>query len=260
MPVAAGDHDHSGLVARDDFGSLESEAGIAPGNDDRMRGSHETPYALVGLRYTVSIFALGSSRCTVNTMAYPNKIDSRTIMDAAFALLEREGEDALTLRRLARDVGVTANALYRYFSSRDMLIAAAADAVAQRLYLAIEQAMAELPRDTDNKARVRKLLEVYSGFAERNPTLYRIFLGARREAASELPHPRYHELLWPMVVAIVEPLTGADDAPAAAVTLWGLLHGIWSLRQADVLGGKKPSEIDDYAFDALIQGLRALTT
>lgn len=192
-------------------------------------------------------------------MAYPSKIDSRTIMDAALALLEREGEDALTLRRLAKEVGVTANALYRYFSSRDVLVAAAADAVAHRLYLAIDGGMAELPGDADSETRVRKLLKVYSGFAEHNPTLYRTFLSARHEAASELPHPRYHELLWPKVVAIIEPLVGANDAPAAAVTLWGLLHGIWSLRQADVLGGKKPSEIDAYAFDVLIRGLKTRT-
>ncbi|MFZ2997028.1 TetR/AcrR family transcriptional regulator [Sphingobium sp.] len=189
-------------------------------------------------------------------MAYPSKIDSQAIMNAALALLEREGEDALTLRRLGNEVGVTANALYRYFSSRDVLIAAAADAVAQRLYLAIEKGMAELPGDADSEARVRKLLRIYSHFAESNPILYRTFLSAKRAVASTLPHPRYHELLWPKVVSIIEPLTGADDAPAAAVTLWGLLHGIWSLRQADVLGGKKPSEIDDYAFDALILGMQ----
>lgn len=191
------------------------------------------------------------------TMAYPSKIDSQTIMNGAFALLEREGEDALTLRRLATEVGVTANALYRYFSSRDVLIAATADAVAQRLYSAIEQGMAELPSDADSEAGVRKLLTVYSNFAEQNATLYRVLLSAKQEAASQLPHPRYHELLWPRVVGILEPLAGADNATAAAVTLWGLLHGIWSLRQADVLGGKKPSEIDDYAFDVLIQGMKA---
>ena len=191
-------------------------------------------------------------------MAYPSKIDSQTIMDAALGLLEREGEDALTLRRLANEVGVTANALYRYFSSRDVLIAAAADAVAQRLYVAIEEGFAEPPGDADAETRVRKLLKIYSSFAESNPVLYRTFLSAKREAASQLPHPRYHELLWPRVVSIIEPLTGADHAPAAAVTLWGMLHGIWSLRQADVLGGKKPSEIDHYAFDALIVGLRRL--
>jgi AcrR family transcriptional regulator len=192
-------------------------------------------------------------------MAYPSKIDCPTIMDAALVLLEREGEDALTLRRLAKDVGVTANALYRYFSSRDVLIAAAADAVAQRLYAAIEQGMAELPSDAGDETRVRKLLEVYSDFAEDNPALYRTFLGAKREAVLELPQPRYHELLWPKVMAIIEPLARENETPAAAVTLWGLLHGIWALRQAGVLGGDKPSEVYSYASEVLIRGLRPQT-
>ena len=193
----------------------------------------------------------------MNIMAYPRKINSQTIVDGALALLEREGEEALTLRRLAKEVGVTANAFYRYFTSLDVLIAAVADAVARRLSIAIDQGIAELPDDADDEARVRKLLKVYSDFAESNTTLYRTFLSAKAEAAAELPQPRYHQRLWPKVVSIVEPLAGSDDAPAATVTLWGLLHGIWALRQADVLGGEKPSEIDDYAFDALIRGLKS---
>lgn len=189
-------------------------------------------------------------------MAYPSKMDRNTITDAALTLVERHGEEALTLRRLAGEIGVTANALYRYFESRDMLVAAAADAVARRLYVAIEKGIAELPSDVAVQDRVRKLLAVYSDFAEDNRALYRIFLSAKREVGAQLPEPQYHELLWNQSLSIIEPLVGAQDAPAATVSLWGLLHGMWALRQAGVLGGKKPAEIDDYAFDAFIKGLQ----
>lgn len=188
-------------------------------------------------------------------MAYPSKTDRRTITDTALTLVEREGQEALTLRRLAGEIGVTANALYRYFESRDVLVAAAADAVAHRLYLAIERSMAELPSDVAVENRVRELLAVYSAFAEKNPNLYRTFLSAKREAGAQLPEPRYHERLWGQSLSIVEPLVGPRDAPAATVSLWGLLHGIWALRQAGVLGGEKPAEIDGYAFDTFIRGL-----
>lgn len=189
-------------------------------------------------------------------MAYPSKIDAQIIVESAIALLESEGEETLTLRRLAKDLNVTANAIYRYFAGIDVLIAAVANAVARRLYIAIEQGMAEVSVDADEEERVRALMKTYGDFAERNPTLYRTFLSAKPEAAAELQHPRYHELLWPKVLSIIEPLTGPADAPAATVALWSLLHGIWALRQADVLGDKKPSDIDKYAFDALIRGLR----
>lgn len=189
-------------------------------------------------------------------MPYPSKIDRQIITDAALALVEREGEQALTLRRLAGEVGVTANALYRYFDTRDVLIAATADAVAHRLSIAIETGMAKLPNIETAEGRVRGLLTIYSAFAENNPDLYRTFLNAKPEAGAELPHPRYHELLWDQSLSIVEPLVGRKNGPAATVSLWGLLHGMWALRQAGVLGGKKPAEVNDYAFDAFIKGLQ----
>jgi AcrR family transcriptional regulator len=195
----------------------------------------------------------------VQEMAYPSKIDSQVIINAAMTLVEKEGDGALTLRRLACELNVTANALYRYYPSRDALIASVADAVAQRLNVAIEDGVADVEGTHDCEARVRKLLEVYSDFAEKNPALYQTFFSARREAVSELPYPRNHEVLWTKVVTIIEPLTGSLHAPAAAVTIWGLLHGIWSLRRAELLGGKKPSEVNDYAFDALIRGFRCQT-
>ncbi|MFC4732257.1 TetR/AcrR family transcriptional regulator [Salipiger abyssi] len=188
-------------------------------------------------------------------MVYPSKIDPQIITASALSLLRREGEGALTLRRLAKELGVTANALYKYYDSLDVLRAAAADAVAQELYAAIDEGMAALPEGTAPVSRLHRLLEIYSSFAENNPDLYRIFLDAKPAAASRLPEPHYHTLMWPQVLAVVEPLVGVEDAPAATVTLWSLLHGIWALRQANVLGGKKPEDITDYAYQAVIRGL-----
>lgn len=189
-------------------------------------------------------------------MAFPSKIDGSAITAAAVGLVEREGEAALTLRRVAALLGVTPNALYRYYSSRDVLVAAAADEVARRLLAAIERAMAAGGKgDIDPAGRVWTLLKVYADFADAHPRLYEIFSTAKSSAAGELPAPLNHDLLWLKVIEIVEPLTGPANAPAATVTLWGLLHGIWSLKQADRLGGKKPDNVNDFAFAALLKGL-----
>jgi len=189
-------------------------------------------------------------------MAFPSKIDGPAITAAAIDLVEREGEAALTLRRVAALLGVTPNALYRYYSSRDVLVAAAADEVARRLLEAIELALATAgPGDTDHAGRVLTLLTVYADFADAHPRLYQIFSTAKSSAAGELPAPLNHDLLWFKVVEILEPLTGPVNAPAAAITLWGLLHGIWSLKQADRLGGKKPDNVNKFAFAALLKGL-----
>lgn len=67
---------------------------------------------------------------------------------------------------------------------------------------------------------------------------------------------RFHELLWGQSLAIVVLLVGSRDGPAATVSLWGLLHGLWALRQAGVLGGQKPADVDAYAFDTFLSGLK----
>lgn len=58
----------------------------------------------------------------------------RRITDAAIAVADREGLDALTLRRVAGDLGVSAMALYPYIAGRSELIEVMLDAVAAEVY------------------------------------------------------------------------------------------------------------------------------
>src|SRR5216684_2292492 len=47
---------------------------------------------------------------------------TREILDAARGYLATDGAPALSLRAIARDLGMASSALYRYFSSRDELL------------------------------------------------------------------------------------------------------------------------------------------
>ena len=55
------------------------------------------------------------------------------ILDEALSLLDREGEAAFTMRRLATEMGVGTMTLYGYFRSKDDLLDALVDAGAQQL-------------------------------------------------------------------------------------------------------------------------------
>lgn len=55
------------------------------------------------------------------------------VIDAAVAIADRDGLEALTVRGLARSLGVQPMSLYRFFSSRDALLDAMADALLGRL-------------------------------------------------------------------------------------------------------------------------------
>ena len=48
------------------------------------------------------------------------------ILEAGLAHLEKSADEALSLRELARQTGVAANAVYRHFASKEQLLAALA--------------------------------------------------------------------------------------------------------------------------------------
>ena len=56
------------------------------------------------------------------------------ILDAALSFLDREGLEALTIRRLATDLGVGAMTLYGYFRTKDELLDAMIDSGAEQLF------------------------------------------------------------------------------------------------------------------------------
>jgi len=63
---------------------------------------------------------------TVDTKAYHHGDLRQTLLDAAVEHIAREGTEGLSLRALAREVGVSATAPYRHFETRQTLLAAIA--------------------------------------------------------------------------------------------------------------------------------------
>ncbi|HEX3792044.1 MAG TPA: TetR/AcrR family transcriptional regulator C-terminal domain-containing protein [Pseudonocardiaceae bacterium] len=72
--------------------------------------------------------------------AVRERLSRETIVTSALALADREGLEAVTIRRLALDHGVTPMALYWHFKEKEQLL----DGIAERLF-----AMVALPTVTD---------------------------------------------------------------------------------------------------------------
>lgn len=72
------------------------------------------------------------------------------IVEAAIAILDAEGEAALTFRALSAKLSTGAGAIYWHVADKNALLAAAADAV-------VAEVMAKTPRDADPKAAVRAI-------------------------------------------------------------------------------------------------------
>jgi len=63
----------------------------------------------------------------------PARLSQELVLDAADALLSREGVQAVTIRRVAESLGVSPMALYRHVGDKDDLLLALVDRLAQRL-------------------------------------------------------------------------------------------------------------------------------
>src|SRR3954466_1280852 len=68
-------------------------------------------------------------------MAVRNPLSRERIIDAAVGLLEEDGWDALSMRRLAQELDVWPMAVYRYFRDKDELVDALVDHAAARMEL-----------------------------------------------------------------------------------------------------------------------------
>jgi AcrR family transcriptional regulator len=101
------------------------------------------------------------------------------IMAAARRLLEREGAEAVTMRRVGDAVGITAMAIYRHFPDRDALL----DALANDAFADLARALESTVGNGRFEARLFRLTDTVVEHALAHPRLFELmFLDARRGA------------------------------------------------------------------------------
>src|SRR4051794_4013246 len=108
----------------------------------------------------------------------PSTIDRDAVLETALALLDAEGVEALTMRRLASELGVSAMAAYRYVESKDELLMVLVDRLAARLV--------SPPRPADPKGAIVVLwTTIYDSLAE-HPWVPEVLARRRMMASSVL--------------------------------------------------------------------------
>lgn len=167
------------------------------------------------------------------------------LIEAGLRALEaNHAEDAggtVSLRELAREVGVSAAAVYRHFPNKGALLAALGEAGLARLGAAQAEAMAATE---DERAGFAATGRAYVRFALANPALFRLVFthgetGADRAGKSDPAS----DLLKRCTAAL------AGDGPAAerlALQAWSIVHGLAML----MLDGRLPA--DDALIDRVI--------
>ena len=176
------------------------------------------------------------------------------IVDAARALIVAGGLEALSLRRLARRMGVTAPALYAHVRDKQDLLRAVVDIEIEALAASFERF-----KDLDPVDRIRAHSRAYVAYARENPELFRVMLLVPPAGlAGGVPLPATTNAFAEAVRAVDEAIaTGAiksDDALLVAMTLWSGAHGVASLLQ---LGFDLPRELEDAMIDEITDRILA---
>ncbi len=103
---------------------------------------------------------------------------TRAILARARAQLAEVGPAALSVRQIARDVGLVSSAVYRYFPSRDDLLTALIVEAYDELGEAVEQAEAAVRRRADLAQRFLSVCNAIRGWARANPHEYALLYGS----------------------------------------------------------------------------------
>jgi AcrR family transcriptional regulator len=182
------------------------------------------------------------------------------LLAAAVALIGEVGPQAFTLREAARRAGVSHNAPYRHFASRDELLAAVAAEGFERLAAAMRKAMAPA-------RSARERLELcgcgYVEFALRWPHHLMVMfdMPATWDQQSRKNRPIGEEAFSVLLGCIVEAQRTGDlpagDPQPLAWTAWSLVHGIARLATGGnlPLGARATVAFARRAARALLRGL-----
>jgi AcrR family transcriptional regulator len=149
------------------------------------------------------------------------------IVAAARLIAEREGWDAVTIRRLADEIEYSQPVLYSHFENRDAIVAA----VALEGFQEIATALQEAASGSSGRNALKNVAIAYLDFALSRPALYNAMFvlptDLRFAEAGTRPELRAG---FEAVAAVVKPFCA--DSEVATETFWAALHGLAELERS----------------------------
>ena len=164
---------------------------------------------------------------------------SRDLREACLAeardIIRQEGLEQLSLRTVARRLGVSHQAPYKHFASRDAILAE----LVRRAFAAFDAHLEALPASLEPRQVLRQMGTAYVAYALANPEEYRLMFG------TPLPDPDQHpemiaqaqapfERLCGALRALHGPSISAQVAEQDAMFIWSALHGLSTILASQI--------------------------
>ncbi|RZL80400.1 MAG: TetR/AcrR family transcriptional regulator [Sphingomonas sp.] len=165
------------------------------------------------------------------------------LIEVGLRLLAERDVEGVSLREMAREVGVSATSVYRHFPDKAALMRALAREGLDRLAVAQQEAVS----GKEGAASFAATGRAYVRFALANPAIFRLIFTSysQLQATGEVEALR---MLRANAAAASSGNAGPEQAENGALRAWSLVHGLAML----MLDGQLPA--DDQLIDALIQG------
>lgn len=187
------------------------------------------------------------------------------IITAAVELLDETGDErAITLRSIARRVGIAAPSIYPHFSDQPSIMLA----VVKQEFAGLDKILLDAlaAAGDDPRVRLQTICDTYFGFARAHPDRYRTMFGglwmpdlAESSITAEDLETLGGETMQILVEAlrdcVAAGVSTSNDVQADAVALWLGMHGLAHQRAATV-AFPWPADVEE----RIITSLAHLTT
>lgn len=181
-------------------------------------------------------------------------LDRSAVLRAARDQLVDHG--AVSLRRLAARLGVTAPALYAYFPSKEDLLRAVADEEFNRLASRLERV-----EEDDPVELIRARSHAYVDHALEHPALFRVmflfrpdWVGSTKGDELLAASRAFAVAAVPVQQAIDDGRLRGEDALLASLTIWSAVHGVATVLLA---GPGLPEAYERALVDSVIDSVLA---
>ena len=160
---------------------------------------------------------------------------SQQIYQCALRVLEAEGPQAVSMRRVAKDVGITAMAIYHHFPSREALLDAVVDSE-------FEQLVGFFSRSNGKRSFESAIVHIMDGYIEyalAHPRIFDYVFACPRPGARRFPDD-FRARRSPTLNITADIVSSwikagklkRDDAWEISMELWAHAHGYLALWRA----------------------------
>jgi len=178
----------------------------------------------------------------------------REILDQATILISQDGVDALSMRKIAKAMNMTAANLYNYFENREELILYAQARGYEMLFEAMDVIFQQ---DLPTLEKGRAMMEQYLQFGDKHAHYYDLMFGITSPryvdyVGTKLENIAYAQKEVALKVADIATLLisemgdkvynttmSKEEAHLYTVKVWCGLHGLVCLRHSRFLGGQE---------------------